>query len=62
MNVVANWEKANLSDLHGGAGVANATRRRAALATLSHVKGNKKGVDMHSCYGAKMTDFLRTFY
>ena len=56
-NVVANWEQANLKDLHGGAGVANARRRRATLAALSHVVGNKRGVDIHSCFGAKMTDF-----
>ena len=30
--------------MHGGAGVANAARRRAALAALSHVVGNKRGV------------------
>ena len=56
-NVVAYWEQAN-----GGADVANATRRRAALEALSHVVGNKRGVNMHSYSDAKMTDFLRTFY
>ena len=39
-NVLANWEQANLWYLHGGADVANATRRRAALEALSHVVGN----------------------
>ena len=39
--------------------MANATRRRAALGALSHVVGNKRGVDMHSYSGAKMTDFFK---
>ena len=56
-NVVANWEQANLKDLHGGVGVANATRQRPGLEALSHVVGNKRGVYIHSCSGAEMTDF-----
>ena len=41
--------------------MANAARRRAALAALSHVVGNKRGVYIHSCFGAKMTDFEERF-
>ena len=42
--------------------MANSTQGRATLAELSHVEGNKKGVDVHSCFDAKVTDFGRTFY
>ena len=39
--------------------MANATRRRAALKALSHVVGNKRGVNMHSYSDAKMIDFFK---
>ena len=32
-------------------------KKGATLAELSHVVATKKGVDVYSCFDAKMTDF-----